>query len=158
MAIRVPVPLEERKKVKLPKWDVGEFDQDVIDAAVDLAQKAAKFFYPATPDLIPAFWPIPDDVPTIRDLDFGHLTEATVTLDKLKASQNWLNLDRLLWHLQHPGVTAHPNPFTSMPIIMSTAGGPLMIVDGHHRLGALLLLGAEDVPVWMLPAPTQPQE
>jgi hypothetical protein len=30
------------------------------------------------------------------------------------------------------------------------SGGRLAIVDGHHRLAALWLLGADDALVWML--------
>lgn len=144
---------EARKK----KWDVGKFDDGDIKDAVDRLTDAAQFFYPNTPNLVPAFWPVADPLPTIRDLDFGHVVDSNVALNHLKASQNWLRVDQLIWHLQNPGKAAHKNPYTSMPVVLVTAAGPT-IVDGHHRLGALLLLGCNDVDVSMLPAPEQPKE
>lgn len=162
MVIRV----ETRKKddglkptvTKAPdSWDVGTFKQADKDQACGLVGKMADFFYPATPNLIPAPWPMIDPVPSVRDLDFGHVALGKVELKKLKSSQNWVRVDRLQWHLQNPGVRLHTNPLTSMPLVMLADDGPV-IIDGHHSLGALLLLGADKVPVWTLPAPEQPKE
>lgn len=151
----MPINIVRKKKAD---WDVDEkFADDDIAKAIALVEQTAQYFYPATPNLIPAFWPVPPVVPSIQQLDFGHAVKSAVALEHLKASQNWMRVDALIWHLNHPAKPAHDNPYTSMPLVLVTGDGPV-IVDGHHRLGALLLLGVDEVPVWSLPAPGQPKE
>lgn len=153
----VPYP-SEGGDLDLPdKWDVGKFSQSKIDAAADLVKASVPVLWPATPNLLPVPWPVADPTPSIRELDFGHLTTGSVKLKDLMASQNWVQVDRLLWHIQNPGQRAHNNPFTLMPVVMQTDDGPV-IVDGHHSLASLLYMGADKVPVLLLPAPPQPKE
>lgn len=71
----------------------------------------------------------------------------TVRIDLLHATQKYLNKRRVEFYVRNPGAIeegrrAFANVYDS--------GGTLAIVDGHHRLAALWLLGAEDALAWML--------
>ncbi|HVM64770.1 MAG TPA: hypothetical protein VMU14_07905 [Acidimicrobiales bacterium] len=134
-------------------WDVGTFTPAEIATATKLVTDFVPFAYPADPNTIPALWPVPDRLPALDELDYGHVEPGTVNLVDLLASQTWLKVDRLLWHIANPGLRLHVNPFTTMPTVFVGDVGQV-IVDGHHSLAALLLLGAtDDVPVWLLPEP-----
>lgn len=102
------------------------------------------------PNKIPTLWPNPKDMPDISMVDFGDVVTATATLKSLLSSDKWLKRDRLIWHVQNPGKALHTNPFTTMPLCCTTDEG-MTIVDGHHRLGALQLLGAKNTQVYNLP-------
>lgn len=136
-------------KVTAPdRWDVGTFDEAAIAVAVRAASVLAGL--PEDPNRIPTFWPEMDPMPTISEIDFGDLTIISATLAELWSSNRTVKRDRLLWHVQHPGQRLHDNPITTMPMVAETDRG-VVIVDGHHSLGALWLLGAATAPVWALP-------
>lgn len=151
----IPLAVEERKKdkkptkkLKVPDWEqlVGKFDDKAIAAAV---QKATALPGALSDDnyVMSAFPVLPRSL-TAADLDFGTVKESEVKLSDLIASQNWIRRDRLIWHVQHPGKrNDNGSPFVSMPLIAADS----IIVDGHHALTALLLLGADKVPVWGVP-------
>lgn len=121
-----------------------KFSQDQIDAAV-----AAVNAMPGG-NKIPTFWPKPKNMPDISDVDFGDVQTTTVPLKGLMASNNNLKRDRLLWHVKNPGKALHNNPFTAMPLVCTTDEGTT-IIDGHHRIAALQLLGATKSQVYNLP-------
>ena len=106
--------------------------------------------FPADDNQLATFWPQARKMPTITDVDFGDVKPDTVDLKNLLSSNRTVKRDRLLWHVQNPGQRLHANPFTTMPLVAATKAGTV-IVDGHHSLGALWLLGATKAPVWSLP-------
>ena len=88
--------------------------------------------------------------PSCPQVDFGDVVTGTATLKTLMSSDTWLKRDRLVWHVQNPGKALHNNPFTTMPLCCTTDEG-MTIIDGHHRLAALQLLGATKTQVYNLP-------
>lgn len=107
------------------------------------------------PDHVAGLWPQADDLPDISQIDFGDAYQAVWTLSGLMAGNghDWLNRQKLLDHINDPGDSLkNPNPFTAYPIVTKTKDGDVVIVDGHHRLGALLLLGAVTWQLWTVPA------
>jgi len=102
------------------------------------------------PDKVPTIWDRPKDMPTLADLDFRDVARPSVTIASLQASTKNLSRTRLLWHVQNPGQAKNPSVFTANPIVLDL-GDSQVIVDGHHRLAALQLLGATKWPVWLIP-------
>ena len=103
------------------------------------------------PNKVAAFWDCADDLPDISQIDFGDATRAQANLATILASTKRLNRTKLLWHVKHPGQAMRKNPFTTEPMVCTTDDGTVIIVDGHHRLGAQLMLGAKSFPVWNVP-------
>ena len=102
------------------------------------------------PNKIPTIWPRPDAMPTIANVDFGSVTQPKVTIANLMASNKNLKRDRLLWHVQNPGKRVHNNDFTQLPLTLTFKEGTV-IVDGHHFLAALQILGQPTQQVNNLP-------
>lgn len=135
-------------------WKPPTFTDDQIKAA-----QAAVTALPAVdknPDHIALVWDQADKFPNISDIDFGDAVQQVVTLGGLQAAtdatHNWLNRQKVLNSIQNPGVSSNPNPFTNAgPIITTTKKGNQLIVDGHHRLAALMFLGATKYQVWNVP-------
>ena len=106
------------------------------------------------PEHVAQLWPESKDLPDISQIDFGDAYQAVWNLADLRSANghDWLNRRKLLDHIAAPGDSLkNPNPFTQYPIITKTSSG-LAIVDGHHRLGALMLLGAKTWQLWTVPA------
>lgn len=154
MTVRAAV--EHRKKDKggggsLPVWAdvVGSYSDAQISAAIDAAKQLPSS--PAAPDMVQVVWPVLVMPVTAAALDFGDVSQITVRLGQLVASQTWIQLDRLIAHISDPGGRGgdKKSPFVSLPI--TTEGS--VIIDGHHSLTALwLLAGSEfEVPVWFVP-------
>ena len=78
-----------------------------------------------------------DDVPAA--IDWSDAKTKTVKLDELKTTAGHVSVDRdkLVWHVQNPGQSE-----TGLlhPYVYKTASGDRVIVDGHNRLFALMLL------------------
>lgn len=149
--------LSEIRKLerKLRAWTAPTFTQQQIKAA----QKAVKAMKSPDddPNHVPSLWPPGDGYPDISQIDFGDATQQVLNLADLKAANghDWLNRSKLLQHLAHPGDSMlKPNPFTQYPIICKDGDGELLIIDGHHRLGALMLLGATTWLLWVVPQAT----
>lgn len=102
------------------------------------------------PNKVATLWPQPKVMPTISDVDFGNVEFAQPSLKSLMASNKYLKRDRLIWHVQNPGKALHNNPFTAAPLVCTVQEGAV-IIDGHHRLAALQLLGATKTQVYNLP-------
>ena len=102
------------------------------------------------PNKIPTICQRPDAMPTISNVDFGSITQPKVTISTLLASNKNLKRDRLLWHVQHPGKRVHNNDFTKLPLTLTFKEGTV-IVDGHHFLAALQILGQPTQQVNNLP-------
>lgn len=108
------------------------------------------------PTHVPLLWPDAKKYPDISQIDFGDAYQAVWNLQDLQAANghDWLNRQKLLAHIADPGDSLkNPNPFTQYPIVTKTDAG-VLIVDGHHRLGALMLLGAKTWQLWTVPAST----
>ena len=128
----------------------AKFSADEIAKAVEAAQALPSRKGKA--NKVGALWPMADPMPTLANLDFRQLTNGTVNLDTLQASDDSMKRDNLIWHIQNPGEAKNKNPFTTAPIVMNMDDGSQVIVDGHHRLSALKLLGASTAAATIVPA------
>ena len=120
------------------------------------AQKAAATaLVAAMPDVKPgkvaSLWPLAKQCPDISQLDFGDAVQQNVAIKSLLASSKRLNRQKLLDHIAAGAQPVRVNPFTSEPMLTKTDEG-LVIVDGHHRLAAMQLMGAKTVKLWTVPA------
>ena len=79
-------------------------------------------------------------LPALDDVDWQDAALTKVKLAKLRASTKRLKRENLIWHLKHPGEARYRTPFSPYPLVIDD-GDDLVIVDGHHRLAALLMLG-----------------
>lgn len=102
------------------------------------------------PNKLAQIWAPAKPLPTVRDLDFRRAQTKTVALSRLQSTDKSLKRDKLLWHVQHPGQAVNPGPLTSHPIVLDDPKGPI-IVDGHHRLAAMSVLGAKSCQCWLIP-------
>jgi hypothetical protein len=91
-------------------------------------------------------------LPNITDGDWDKAKNKMVKLSKLQATNAQLSRDNLIWHLAHPGKSRMQKPHNTFPQIIKT-NGDLAIVDGHHRLSALKMLGVKKAQVWQLKEP-----
>ena len=73
-----------------------------------------------------------------------------IKFKKLEATNGQLDRANLIWHLQNPGKAKFRKTFSTHPQVMKTNGGDYIIVDGHHRLSALRMLGVKKDVVWLL--------
>lgn len=133
-------------------WKAPTFTSSQIKAA----QKAVKAMPSPDkdPNHIASLWPQGDGYPDISQIDFGDAVQAVWDLTDLRAANghDWLNRSKVIARIAKPGdsmLTA--NPFTAFPIICQDDDGELLIVDGHHRLAALMILGASQWQLWTIP-------
>lgn len=141
--------------LNLRAWKAPKFTAEQMKAA-QTAVKAMKS-PDKDPNHVPSLWKQGDGYPDISQIDFGDAYQAVWNLADLKAANghDWLNRTKLLDHISHPGDSMlKPNPFTQYPIICKDGDGELLIVDGHHRLGALMILGAKTWQLWTVPQAT----
>ena len=130
------------------KIERRDFSDDEIAAAV--AYVTTMPDNGKDPNKIPTIWPRPDAMPTVSDLDFGNVQTTAKTIAALWASNKNLKRDRLLWHVQNPGQRIHNNDLTQLPLV-GTFDGMDVIIDGHHFLAALSILGQPTAQVYDLP-------
>jgi hypothetical protein len=74
----------------------------------------------------------------------------TVKFSKLQATNQQLDRQNLQWHLAHPGQSRFRGPRNTHPQLLKTKSGTYAIVDGHHRLSALQMLGIDREQCWVL--------
>ncbi len=118
-----------------------EFSDEEIQAALDVVEAYED-------EEVPTFWPVAKF--GIDDLDFGDEEVTDVDIAGLCACTPTLSKQKLLWHVANPGVSKKPGPFTQHPIVLQSKKKQT-IVDGEHRLAALMLLGATSWPVYLVP-------
>jgi hypothetical protein len=100
----------------------------------------------ATGGKIPTPWPI-GEPPTVDPKEWETSEIETVPIAGLTATQRTLNVERVREYVQNPGkIDENRRAFAN---VYANSDG-LMIVDGHHRLAALWLLGADNANVWVL--------
>jgi len=74
----------------------------------------------------------------------------TVKFKKLYATNQQLDRKNLIWHLQHPGMSRFKGPRNTHAQVLKLNSGDVAIVDGHHRLSALDMLGVKKDAMWVL--------
>jgi hypothetical protein len=118
----------------------------------DAVAKAAQSLPEVKPGKVAPPWPTAKKFPDISQLDFGDATLQTVSIKTLLASTKTLNKAKLVAHIQSGAAPIRTNPFTTPgPLLTKTKQG-LVIVDGHHRLAAMQMLGTDSVKLWVVPA------
>jgi hypothetical protein len=137
-------------------WDAIEHRDVPNPSKFTAAQKAkataAANALPETkPGKVDPLWQKAKNLPDISQLDFGDAQLQNVALKSLLASTNKMNRQKLLDHIAAGGKPTRQNPFTTEPLLTKTDEG-LAIVDGHHRLGAFMLLGVKTLKAWVVPA------
>jgi hypothetical protein len=94
---------------------------------------------------VPVLWPRVE-APEIKDSEWSKAKLKRVKIKKLFATDNTLKRDDLSWHAANPGESkagiSHPR--------VVVQDGKKIIVNGHHRLAALMLLGQKKDLVWQL--------
>ena len=88
-------------------------------------------------------------LPSIADGDWDKAKQKVIKFSKLQATNAQLNRQNLIWHIQNPGKARMKKPHNTQPQVIKTDGA-YAIVDGHHRLSALKMLGLDKAPVWLL--------
>ena len=111
------------------------------------------------PNKIATIWPVAGAVPTVHDVKFGLAQPATVNIMDLTASSKYLRRDKLLWHVQNPGMRHYVNQFTTdangKPCVLVVGDDDdLVIADGHHFLASGLILGFTTASAMCLPTIT----
>lgn len=101
---------------------------------------------PAKDGKIPVPWPI-GKRPVLDPEVWEDATIESVHIEGLKATQRTLNVETVRAYIKTPGaIEENRRAFAN---VYANSDG-LMIVDGHHRLAALWLLGADHSNVWYL--------
>jgi hypothetical protein len=132
-------------------WAAPTFSDEQVAAGV-----AAAKALPAVdddPNHVALFWQIGDKYPDISEIDLGDAFQQITPLASLLAATDhaWLNRQKLIAHVAARAAPVRLNPFTAEPLVCQKRKGDLLIVDGHHRLGALTLLGASKWQLWIVP-------
>jgi hypothetical protein len=91
-------------------------------------------------------WPITER-PKLDPEVWAESAIQSVVIADLYASQELLTKERVVFFIQNPGaIELGRRAFANVYDL----GERLVIVDGHHRLAALWLLGADEANVWFL--------
>lgn len=85
------------------------------------------------------------DRPKIATETWADAPLRSFRIDELTATQPFVNRDTIIWHLEHLNDAASDNK--AMPNVV-VDGDMNLIYDGHHRLVALWLLGADSANCW----------
>jgi len=124
------------------KQSVTKAGRNQIDLALSLLDSYAD----TKPGLITSPWPVIER-PKLEDEQWRGSRITTVAITELHATQPYVSRERVQYYIKNPGaIEEHRRAFANV----YDQGGKLAIVDGHHRLAALWLLGADDALVWML--------
>jgi len=122
--------------------DIRKAGRDQVDDAL-----AALDLIPDVEDgLIAVPWPIMPR-PKLDPEEWRQSRIVSVPIQELKATQKTLDRERVEYYVMNPGsIEAGRRAFANI----YQRGDDMLIVDGHHRLAALWLLGAEFTNVWYL--------
>jgi len=83
--------------------------------------------------------------PKIPTADWGNAELRSYQIDDLKATQKYVHRDNVEWHLKNLNDSSADNK--SLPNVV-VDGNTNLIYDGHHRLVAYWLLGADFANCW----------
>jgi len=86
-------------------------------------------------------------VPTIDPLSWDGAVLETIKITELFGTDPYLKKKKVQEHILKMGQAL--SPFRTYPLVYEINNEPL-IVDGHHRLMALELLGLDKAPVWIV--------
>lgn len=108
---------------------------------------------PALPDdelakLVESPWAM-RAVPTIDPNVWDNAVLETIEIGTLLGTDPYLKRKKVAKHIDAMGQAI--TPFRSYPLVYETDNEPL-IIDGHHRLMAMWLLGLDKAPVWIVKA------
>lgn len=136
----VVLPVVDSEKALEP--DVTKAGRDQVDNALAALDKI-----PDVADgLIAVPWETADKV-TLDPEVWRESTIVSVPIISLHATQTKLKRERVEYYILNPGaIEDGKRAFANV----YAQGDDLLIVDGHHRLAALWLLGAEQANVWYL--------
>jgi len=134
-------PVVPRKK-KAMQADIVKVYRNAIDRAIDKLNELE------TDDegRIRVPWQIKER-PKIPTDAWADANLRSFEIEMLYATQHWIHRDTVQWHLEHLNDSAHDNK--AMPNILIDNDN-FLIYDGHHRLTALWLLGADSANCWTL--------
>jgi hypothetical protein len=140
--------------VKPPQFTLLDDTLKLIDALLTKAGRNAIDVALAKLDNIPMVddkhiavpWPITER-PKLDPEVWSESTITSVVIAELHASQELLTKERVVFFIENPGaIELGRRAFANVYDL----GERLVIVDGHHRLAALWLLGADEANVWFL--------
>ena len=86
-------------------------------------------------------------VPTINPNSWSNAELEIVALQDLSATDAFLRRKKVARHIKNMGQSELPSRSYAM---IAEVGTELVIIDGHHRLMALWLLGLDTAPVWLI--------
>jgi len=106
------------------------------------------------PDIKPGYlevpWPVAER-PKLMDTDWEESVIEAVEIDGLFASQDMIRRERVEFYIKNPGaIEEGRRAYANVYGKLVGDERDLVIVDGHHRLAALWLLGADMANVWYL--------
>ena len=102
---------------------------------------------PEKDGLIEVPWKIKER-PDIDHDEWANSKLRAVSIDELYATQEYVKKKNIKWHIEHPGETHEGK--NAYPNVIKNKEGKRLIYDGHHRLAALWLLGADEALAWYL--------
>jgi len=85
--------------------------------------------------------------PTINPNAWDEAELTIIALEDLYATDPWLTRKTVKEHIESMGGAT--TPYRSYALVYEQDDKPI-IIDGHHRLTALWLLGLESAPVWLV--------
>ena len=86
-------------------------------------------------------------VPTIDPLAWDNAKVTVVNLADLYATDEYLNRKKVKRHVKAMGQALTPNRSFALVAVVD---GLATIIDGHHRLLSMWLLGLDQAPVWLI--------
>jgi SPP1 gp7 family putative phage head morphogenesis protein len=86
-------------------------------------------------------------IPTVDPLAWDDAKVTVVNIADLKATDEVLSRKKIKHHIKAMGQALTPN--RSYPLV-AVVDGVATIIDGHHRLMSLWLLGLDQAPVWLI--------
>ena len=92
----------------------------------------------------------PKALPVISGKDWSKSKLVQVKIKKLQGSTARVSRANLLWHVRNPGKSKFRGVWNTHLQVLQTNGGDKVIIDGHHRATALLMLGVKRDSVWLL--------
>lgn len=87
------------------------------------------------------------DVPTINPNSWSEAQLELIALQDLSATDPYLKRKKVKSHIENMGQSELPKRSYAL---IAEIGSQLVIIDGHHRLMALWLLGLDTAPVWLI--------
>jgi Phage Mu protein F like protein len=86
-------------------------------------------------------------VPTIDPLAWDNAKVKVVNIADLYATDEYLNRKKVRRHIKAMGQALTPNRSFALVAVVD---GVATIIDGHHRLLSMWLLGLDQAPVWLI--------